>query len=502
MRSHAFTIELLEDMVISRRPATLGGHESLDYLPGQTLLGACAARLYERLGQERAYLVFHSGRVRFGNAWPLAPDGQPAWPVPLAWHEKKAQPAKGSNGWLDPTKVYNFQHRDELEDGAQPRQLRTGYLDATGRLHEPTRYLRMKTAIDPSSGRAAEAQLFGYEAIARGTRLGGWIEADEDIDGSLFAQVTNSLEEELLLGRSRSAEYGRVRLGAVTFRPPPPGALLGSRLTLWLLSDLAVADDWGQPTLEPQPRYLGLPKGTIDRSRTFIRTRRYAPWNGARGAPDVERSVIQQGSVITYALETVPASALLDHCAAGLGLHRECGLGRVWINPPLLADGHPALETSTDQRAAAPDNPASPNHPLVDWLRSQVSGNTRRQQVEQVAREIADDFETQRRKAARERGLPASEDFGPSRSQWGRVLDAARSLSGNELLARLFEGDNAIVKSESAGWGELFFDHMKMRQLSLAQWLSERLHAEQPWADLARVVQRLAHLCREKTGRR
>jgi hypothetical protein len=501
MRSHAFAIELLEDAVISRRAATLGGHERLDYLPGQTLLGACAARLYGRLGRDQGYLVFHSGKVRFGNAWPLAPDGQPAWPMPLAWHEKKADPATHNSARLDPEKVFNFQHHQgEFEDGAQPQQLRIGYVDAVGRLHQPVRYLRMKTAIDPDSGRAAEAQLFGYEAIARGTRLGGWIEADQDIDEALFEQITKSLEGELLLGRSRSAEYGRARLSAVTFHPPAPGAFIGNCLTVWLLSDLAVADEWGQPTLEPRPEYLGLPRGRIDWSRTFIRTRRYAPWNGARRAPDLERWVIQQGSVITYALETAPALVLLDHCAAGLGLHRECGLGRVWINPHLLAEEHPAWGPVADQRTG-PDKPALPDHPLVAWLESQVSGDARRQQIEQLARGIATDFAAQRRKAARERGLPANEDFGPSRSQWGRVLEAARSQSGDELLERLFGGNSAIIKPESEGWGEKFFDHRHKSQLTLAQWLNERL-ADERRQDLARLVQRLAHRCRETTERR
>ena len=43
MNQFAFEIELLDDLVISARSATTGGHQTLDYIPGQTLLGACAA---------------------------------------------------------------------------------------------------------------------------------------------------------------------------------------------------------------------------------------------------------------------------------------------------------------------------------------------------------------------------------------------------------------------------------------------------------------------------
>jgi CRISPR-associated protein Csx10 len=531
MHRQPFVIELMEDVVISQRAATLGGHGSLDYLPGQALLGACAARLYRTLGQH-AYAVFHSGMVRFGNAYCLGADDAPAWPVPLCWHQAKTE-AAADRSRLDDGSVYNFQHGNprDLLGGAQPKQLRDGYVSDDGALHKPRRVMRMKTAIEPGTGRAGHAQLFGYQALIRGTRLGGWIEADAALEEGLFQQIVAALTGPLLLGRSRSAEYGQARFApaAPDFEPPEPGAGSGTdlcqSLTLWLLSDLALMDDQGQPTLEPAPEHVGLVAGDVDWSRTFLRTRRYAPWNGKRGAPDLERWVIQQGSVVRLNLAApLDRIDLLALCSSGLGLYRECGLGRVWVDPPLLETVQPEFAPAEQRRDDGADGvPDQSKDPLILWLKEQVGGGTDRERVERLARDLATAFAAKVSSARRERGISDKEVFGPSRSQWGRVLETARVKPASELLAALFVGDDAVIKPTAEGWREVFFG--QSRSLSLAAWIESRLRvletdrardqARPDSADaidaqlksvelkhLPRLVQRLAHHCRNDMEQR
>lgn len=504
MHTQPFIIELAEDLVISQRAATLGGHQSLDYVPGQTLLGACAARLYRSLGT-RAYTVFHSGAVRFGNGYCLDAGGRPTWPLPLCWHQRKTAAAAGQSR-LDDGSVFNFQHGDPqtLLNGDQPKQLRDGYVCGDGALHKPGRVMRMKTAIEPGTGRAAQAQLFGYQALSRGTRLGGWIEADRGLDEDLFNQVIEALTGPLLLGRSRSAEYGQAQLMPANHNAvrPQPGASQGQSLTLWLLSDLALMDGQGQPTLAPTPQHLGLGAGQVDWSGTFIRTRRYAPWNAKRGAPDLERWVIQQGSVIRLVLDAArDRSALLEWCAGGLGLHRECGLGQVWVDPPLLDKVQPAFEPTAGQSdRGEPEPPDQANDPLIRWLKGQVEGEDSRGRIERAARDLAHEFAQGVQRARREQGIAEGESFGPSRSQWGRVLETARSKPGTALLAALFTGDEAVIKAKAEGWQETFFD--ESGPTSLAAWLQRRLAQITETKDLSRLVQRLAHHCRNDLERR
>ena len=63
MHHAALILTLSADAVFSARAATLGGHEGLDHIPGAALLGWAAGQLYGG-GGRKAYILFHSGKVR------------------------------------------------------------------------------------------------------------------------------------------------------------------------------------------------------------------------------------------------------------------------------------------------------------------------------------------------------------------------------------------------------------------------------------------------------
>ena len=58
MKQRSLNIELIDDCVFSAHAATQGGHESLDRIPGATLLGVAASRLYAQLSRQQAWLAF------------------------------------------------------------------------------------------------------------------------------------------------------------------------------------------------------------------------------------------------------------------------------------------------------------------------------------------------------------------------------------------------------------------------------------------------------------
>jgi len=471
MMKQALHITLQEDCVFSARSATEGGHASLDHIPGSVLLGAAASRLYTRLGG-RAFDVFHSGRLRFGDGLPLAANGAVAWPVPLSWHHDKTAEVKEADGRLRAEAVANFQYFDRLSGDRplQPKQMREGYVTACGSWLKPHRDFRLKTAIDPETGRAAEGQLFGYDALHRGQAFLASIEAAPDFDADLFQQVVEALSGELLIGRSRSAEYGRVRICCID----DPGGIRqageGDWLTLWLLSDLALLDGYGQPLLQPSAESFGIPGGRISWDRTFLRTRRYSPWNSARGGHDRERLVLCAGGVITIELPAgIDRAEVAERLNGGVGQYQEAGLGKIWVDPPLLASVRPQFDESSE----VPDNaePEKPDHPLVDWLLTQ------NQDWKTRAEEAVEDFLRRYRNllltARRFRGIALEADFGPSKSQWATVQAAARAAKGEILRQALFEGADAIIKPNGEGWNIEIKDGEDY--LKLAQWLGQEL---------------------------
>ncbi len=301
----------------------------------------------------------------------------------------------------------------------------------------------------------------------------------------------------MLLGRSRSAEYGRVRIEkADRAETVQHGASDGKTLALWLLSDLALADRHGRPTLDPDPETLDL-DGRIDWGHTFLRTRRYAPWNAYRHGYDRERLLLCAGGVISFTLNTPPGAHTLARLEAGIGLFREAGLGRVWIEPPLLAGKtHRLTRHKEPPRSHAP----APQHPLLAWLTERAADW--RAPLDEHAKDLAGQIKDRLRAGRRRHGIGDAEDFGPSKSQWGRVLDTARAQSGKALHATLFAGDSAVIKPDGDGWSEII-DYHRDKPVRIASWLQEKL-APGPHRDnhYAYLIRRLAHLMRGDTARK
>jgi len=505
MKQRSLNIELIDDCVFSAHAATQGGHESLDRIPGATLLGVAASRLYAQLSRQQAWLAFHSGKLRFGDGLPLAGD-QPGYPMPLSWHQRKSE-QPGQGGRLTTGAVFNFLHGSMPLQGdreAQPKQLRAGYIHADGRWTMPKHALRLKTAIDPGTGRAAEAQLFGYDSLARGQRFAACIEADADFDHGLFDRVIAALNGEILLGRSRSAEYGRARTRPAELPAPVPGSLAGTRLTLWLLADLALADACGQTTLTPDADSLSLPGAVVDWSQTYLRSRRYSPWNAARRGYDCERLVLSAGGVISLDLPAPLTRAQAARLHAGIGLCREAGLGRLWINPPLLESFNPGFaEGATD---ACRQEAAKPTDPLIAWLEGQQG--EWKVEAEDRAEALADAYRKAVESARRYAGVGQGVPFGPSKSQWGRILEAARMQSGQLLFSALFtagnSGNDAIVKDSADGWSIEMLLNQGAQWQKLSQWLRGQLsfQANSDARAYAHLIRQLAHRVRDDIDKR
>lgn len=466
MNTATLELELLDDVVISSRAASFGGHESLDYLPGATLLGWAASRLYAELeAQDLAYLTFHSGHMRFGNGLPLDAFGAMGCPTPQCWsHTKGEAPDQIIIGDVSCTDSQSrffmpgrFNNQLVTSSDARHRTLREGYVvPATGEWLHPRRTLRMKTAIHPQRGRAAQGQLFGYQSLAAGQRFRAVLSADDEIPQAVFSTIRDAFDAAILhIGRSRSAQYGRVRCTVREAAPNPAAAMPGGdTLTLWLLADLAALDHNGQPTLTPNLRALcsALPEVELDLQHSYFGSRRYSPYNAFRRAPEMEHHVIEQGSVLRYPV--MLNSAQLALLNAGLGLYREAGLGAVAVNPTLLTQAKPDWpEPRVVIVSLAPEEPTAP---LITWLKARQEAVPQQDdgtQNQGLASELSRLYLSARRYA----GAPEHVLIGPSASQWGSVVQAVRGLrnrSPDDLMERMFDERDGICRSKGKdGWG-------------------------------------------------
>jgi CRISPR-associated protein Csx10 len=472
-----FSLRLVTNTIVSQSSATSGDHQCLDFIPGAALLGVAASRLYSNLPAEASDVLFQSGRVRFTDALAEV-QGQPGWPMPLCWHHIKGEDAleAGEAGnRLDPESVFD-PSRYSIDEGLQPKQLRSGYVTTNGAVVNVEKDFELKTAINPETGGAAQSQLFGYQSLRAGQCFQFSVIADADVDETLLKQLSASLSGTARIGRSRSAQFGQVEIepiASIDF-PESRDAEDGKLLRLWLVSDLALMDDNGNPLLMPTAAAFGLAKGARWLAESsFLRTRSYAPFNAKRRCHDLQRQVICRGSVLVFRLpEALNSNQKTDlQCA---GQYQEAGLGQVIVNPALLASNQPvfgpAITPAVQQEQPAPSRPDSV---LLRFLGKQVEGVEQGEQIEGYVQVFVAELHRALKNAAAWAGLPegALPADVPNRSQWGKIREVALANEGqpDALRRELFETDHALLRAREGqsawrlptGPGEILADRIR-----------------------------------------
>ena len=485
MLTMTFIATMESDVIISETSTTAGTHSSLDYIPGACFLGACAAKIYGSLSQDEAFAIFHSGKVRFGNAYPLSASGIPSLPVPAAWHYFKGESFL-EEGKLNVLGIKNLLHTSGATyekwaaSGRQPKQMRDGYATPDGAIIGKSSEYRLKTAIDRKGKRAAEGQLFGYESLNPGSRWWFSIDIDGDIPKNICEDISSALIGRIRVGRSRTAENGIVKVDFaenVVFAP----ALAASenhQIHIYCVSDIALRDSInGTPVTVPAKEHFQLPDGVrLAADRSFIRTRRYAPFNGKRKANDLERQVICKGSVSTFAKDDgsvfteIEISAIRQKLIAGVGMYRHDGLGKVLVNPTFIMSETVALQ-ETVPVAQLPEQPPTEQpdstRSLIDWLTRGSSAQSDdadiSKQVEEWANLLVKNISNLNRMGS----------AFPGNSQWGAVRSIASLMqTTREMLVDKLFGENiglCVHGVSRIQWEQEFkYDH---KWISFAEFL-------------------------------
>ena len=501
MRTLAVELTLLSDVVQTADSATTGPHRSLEYLKGANLLGAAAAVLYDDVRAE-AYTVFHSGRVRFLDAAPLTEEGEVGIPAPLGWFRSKGGEF-ASGGRLDPKEIQclpHVTHDDLAESGLEP--IRSGYFTAGGRWIDGLRRYRLKTSIDRGlGGRPSPGSLFGYDALAAGSRWLARIVLDDEVSRDIENRLASVFDGELVwLGRSRGAEYGRCNAqlanepGAKAGKPKAKGGQV-REVTLVLESDLALYDpQTGEPTWTARPDLLGLPGDWQLRPlASQVESRSYSPFNGKRGFRENEHRVLTRGSVLTFAAgpqaPDVSLVALERWLASGVGLFRQEGLGQVAAAPWYLASLHPKLPKAVSAKRPIEGEialVATPADSLARWMEKRLEDRVEAESAYAGASETATEL------AGLVGALQRKRRPAPGRSQWSRVAGLARRAletdTGSVEAVRRMLADEVFGSGEARASvsSNLWREEIKGRPLS--SWLLDRGFGDPASGERARVV--------------
>lgn len=465
-----YKVDVISPLVLSQSHATSGAHQSLDYIPGNVLLGALAAKTYRYLTAQQSWDVFHSGKVQFGPAY-IASKSNNAWhpsfPIPLSWHISKGHSLtinKDAQEVIDRSQVQNFSAQDFVATAEQQAvQCRQGYIDEFGNYLNVKKSSTTKTAINRATGAVEEGQLFEYQYINPGQSFIGYIDIDNQ---ALVQSVLPQLEGDLTLGRSRSAEFGRVKLSllpepSVTIQPK----INTSQLIVWLTSDLLVNDLLGMPSTIPHPEFLGLAGLKFQPQSSFIRTQSVSLFNRQRGGFDSQHQLISKGSVLVFAVDkSAPILQLESKLSQALGLRTDLGYGQCCVNPnwSLLPDissnrlfdapNWQCAETEHSEKNL-PVNASSSN--LIAWVMSKVDKLSVEQNRKKNSSDLARKIIRYYQQARAYNNILNSNEAGPSSNQWRRLFEVVKTSNADNWQTTAFEGEHAIckAKNDELGWG-------------------------------------------------
>ena len=329
MKTIQFKCTLKSDVILNQKAATEGPNKTLDFIPGSCFLGIVASK-YDNFENEIAWEIFHSGKVRFGDAHP-SNDDMRGLRIPASMFYPKLKK-------LTDDEVYIHHAIPNLDDEdlkkKQLKQCRSGFYtfanNEAKQIKTETNFA-IKSAYDKEKRRSKDEQMYGYESLQEGLELYFEVEVDNE---DLTAIIKEALIGEKRVGRSRTAQYGLVEITEANYNDVKCDKPENDIVTVYADGRLIFLDDYGLPTFRPLAKDLGLDGGEILWEKSQVRTFQYAPWNYKRQCFDTDRCGIEKGSV--FVVDVSKCDNLPGLKAKYLDFYNNEGFGKVIYNPEFL----------------------------------------------------------------------------------------------------------------------------------------------------------------------
>lgn len=326
MKSKQYKVTLLSDIVLNASLATEGNIESLDYLSGSNFLGI-VAKDYANF-KDTAIDVFHNGKVKFGNAY-ISKDSKRFFPMSSSIMKPKDEKKYPEQFYLG----HRVDHSDSTILELQLKQQRAGYLAQDGTfVKDIGKTFALKSAHNAIERRSDKGKMFGFESLKKGSEF---IFNINYADEKFISKIEEALVGTKRLGKSKSAEFGLVKIDTISMPSKISSFESNGFILIYAASNLCFIDEeTGQPTLKPSVFQLpGQKAGSIDWSKSSIRTYTYSPYNGCRKTTSVQRDCIAKGSV--FYINELSLNETDDN-EFYVGEYQAEGLGHVIINPIFL----------------------------------------------------------------------------------------------------------------------------------------------------------------------
>lgn len=378
MNGFTYTLILEEPVLANSLSGDTNSARSLPFIPGGLVRGALVPAYLKSKGLNEIKAdnakfgefsrLFLKNSTRFLHAYPVCNDKR-MLPAPLAWKEYKDQQAGV---------IQNFAHTIKtdptLKNVSFPFYVLNGDKVVKAK-HEWQ--VNVHTQRDAVYGRAkgqGKGAVFRYEALPAGLHLEGMILAKDKTDADTIKQL---LPEYIMLGKARTAGYGRARIVIGkdiddTWREDEASELptgKANTFTITFLSNAILRDANGQATLDPLAALRSvLEVNDLEIKNTFHKFETVGGFNRQWGLPLPQSQALGAGSVfVAESTSGVEREALAKLERLGMGERKAEGFGRVAVS--VNPQKHFDLETGDlkfETKSSAPLLPSE--EPIADLM--------------------------------------------------------------------------------------------------------------------------------------
>lgn len=435
MKTYQFKVKLLSDIILNKKAASTGNQATLDFIPGGNFLGIVASN-YKSYNETDQLTLFHSSKVRFGDAHPLYKNRR-ALRSPASF-----QQAKNKDKYPGLHIHHKIRDHKELVN-LQLKQQRDDFYIFNGSAAVKVsvdKNFAIKSAYDREKRRSEDEKIYGYQSMQEGTEFCFELNVDDDVSEELMGLVVKSLVGKKRVGRSRTAQYGLVEIKEDNFEKEASDFSSHETVAIYAESRLLFLDANNNPTLTPSAKDFGFADGEIDWANSQIRTFAYSSYNYQRASFDAERKGIEKGSVI------VVRNPKFDKLSEFVGVYQNEGFGKVLFNPTFFDADEKGLSTltfkdvdETQKETEIDAELATDDKHLYNYLKAQKD----KAEAERKVYNLVNQFVKENAKHFKENLFA---------SQWGTIRSIAMQYSDKkrleeELFTKETERNNKTVQN-------------------------------------------------------
>lgn len=427
MKTLQFKVELLSDIILNQKAASKGNQQTLDFIPGSNFLGIVATS-YKDFNKKDQLTIFHSSKVRFGDAHPLHKEMR-TLRTPTSYHFPKLD--------LDEEECYVHHAIQDYKAVAskQLKQSRKGFyafIEEDAYKADVKFNFAIKSAYNREKRRSQDANMYGYQSMQQGMTYCFEINIDDDAGDDLEKKIKEKIEGVKRVGRSRTAQYGLIEISAAKFNRVESNFTSSGETVIYAESRLIFFDEYGFPSFTPSAEDFGVKDGKINWEKSQIRTYAYSPYNFFRSAFDAERKGIEKGSVI------VIDGGQFGDKREFAGYYQNEGFGKTIVNPDFFVHENALCKINLLKSESTQDTETnipvknltdSKDQNLFSFLKSQKEQEENEKQIYESVNEFVNKYQNDFK------GDTFASQWGAIRSlamQYPRKKDLGEQLFTNE----------------------------------------------------------------------